>query len=235
METSETSEYPLISAILLAGRVQLEDILNSIECFKAQTYPNKELIIVNNVESQYAASALEIPATPHIFLIDTPLKLSAGKARNFGMAAASGSIIAQFDADYWFAPSRLSAQVATMANEKAHISVLADTLHYSFNSGCARLHTTPQNAVLGTMVFSRSPQIDYPDVEHNEEFGILQKMIRANMRPIAMVKPELACKLVLTKNKRRTDAINRGLEPEQFELVQHHINSRVVLPCSDVS
>ena len=80
--TNESEEYPLISAIMLAGRVQLEDILTCIECFKAQTYPYKELIIVNNTKTQYEAATLELQAEKDVFIVDTPTELSAGMARS---------------------------------------------------------------------------------------------------------------------------------------------------------
>jgi len=226
MDTNE--EYPLVSAIMLAGRVTIADILTTIECFQAQTYPYKELIIVNNAKNQYLASALEIPINKDVFLIDTPTEYSAGMARNYGISAANGRILAHFDADYWHTPSRLSAQIATMANERAHISVLANVLQYSFISGEARVYNNAQNAVLGTLVFSRPAKIDYPDVEHNEEYEILQRMMQSGMRPIAMAKPDLACKLILTHGERIYEPRNRGLTDEQLAIIQTMIKSHLI-------
>jgi glycosyltransferase involved in cell wall biosynthesis len=221
-------EYPLLSAIMLAGRVQLEDILACIQCFNDQTYPYKELIIVNNTKTQYEASNLEIQAQSNIFILDTPSSLTAGMARNYGISASNGQILAQFDPDYWHAPSRLAAQVATMANEKAHICILASALKYSFVSGRASTYQNLKNALLGTMVFSRPAKIDYPDFEHYEEFGILHKMLQNNMRPIAMEKPELCCKLVLTNGKRQREPTNYNLTDEEFEIIKQIVDSRVI-------
>ena len=229
MEAQEQEEeYPLISAIMLAGQVQLEDILACIQCFNDQTYPYKELIIVNNAKTQHEASALELPAQKDIFIIDTPTILTAGMARNYGISASNGRILAQFDPDYWYAPSRLSAQVATMANEKAHICIMASALKYSFISGRATTYQNTKNALLGTMVFSRPAKIDYPDFEHHEEYGILYKMLNNGMRPISMEKPELCCKLVLTNGERQRNPANYNLTEEQFEIVKNLVGSRVV-------
>ena len=227
-DTENTEEYPLVSAIMLAGRNQLEDILACIECFKNQTYPYKELIIVNNAKNQYEASDLELQAQSNIFIIDTPSELAAGMARNYGISASNGRILAQFDADYWHAPSRLSAQIATMANEKAHICILASALKYSFVSGRATLYQNTKNALLGTMVFSRPAKIDYPNFQHNEEYGILYRMLQSNMRPIAMAKPELCCKLMLTNGKRHREPFNHNLSDEQFEIIKQIVDSRVI-------
>ena len=47
---NEQTEYPLVSAIALAGREQLPDLIQCITCFKAQTYPYK---VGANVQDQY--------------------------------------------------------------------------------------------------------------------------------------------------------------------------------------
>lgn len=226
---NQSDEYPLISAIMLAGKVQLEDILSSIECFKAQTYPYKELIIVNNAPTQYEAAALELQAEKDIFLVDTPTELSAGMARNYGISAANGQILAQFDADYWYAPSRLAAQVATMANEKAHICFLASVLQYSFVSGRATHFRNTKNAIMDTMVFSRPAKIDYPDFAHNEEYGILYRMTQNGMRPITMEKPDLGCKLLLTNGERNRQPTNYGLSDEQFKIIVDLVEAHRIL------
>lgn len=231
--TNESEEYPLISAIMLAGRVQLEDILACIECFKAQTYPYKELIIVNNTKTQYEAATLELQAEKDVFIVDTPTELSAGMARNYGISASNGRILAQFDANYWHAPSRLAAQVATMANEKAHICLLASVMQYSFVSGRASYFQTIKNAILGTMVFTRPSNIDYPDAQHNEEYGILHRMTQAGMRPLAMEKPDLCCKLLLTDGERNREPHNYNLSEEHFDIVKKIIESRVI-PANDL-
>jgi glycosyltransferase involved in cell wall biosynthesis len=225
--TEITEEYPLISCIMLAGRTALVDILRCITCFQSQTYPRKELIIVNNTKTQHEAAKLELPAQNDIFVIDSPTELTAGQARNYGISAANGQILAQFDADYWHSPNRLSAQVGTMANEKAHICVLARTLLYIFVSGRARIHHNQQNVILGTMVCTRPAKIEYPNVTHGEEYGLLHKMLQQGFSPIAINKPELCCKLLLTDQPRETKPFtsycmyNVDLTDEQFNIVQN--------------
>lgn len=200
---------------MLAGRNPLADTLRCIGYFQSQTYPHKELIIVNNSLQQHTMNFIQ----DNIITIDTASILTTGMARNRGISAANGQILAQFDADYWHAPSRLSAQVATMANEKAHICVLANTMHYSFISGRARIFRNKQNAVLNTMVWIRPTNIEYPNLSHGEEFGLLQKLLQLGMLPIAIDKPELCCKLVLTKSERQTKPTNVDLTEEQFAII----------------
>lgn len=230
----KADQYPLVSAIMLAGRMPLSDILAAIQCFKAQTYPYKELIVLNNAKSQFAASELNLQAEKDIFLIDTPTDLNVGMARNYGIKAANGKILAQFDADYWHDPKRLEAQIATLAENEAHICVLSETLLYSYVSGRACLNTNEKAAILGTMVFIRPSNIDYPPVAKHEEYGILDKMVKAGLKPIAMTKPELCCKLLLTAGEEIDEPENNGLSKRRFKLVQKIVKDRSALKSGEV-
>lgn len=225
---NESQEYPLVSAIMLAGQCPTEDILAAIRCFKAQTYPYKELIIVNNAKTQFEASKLNIHAQKDVFIIDTPIGLSAGMARNYGISSANGQILAQFDADYYHSPKRLEAQIATLAENEAHVSVLTETLQYSFISGRASYNRNDKNAILGTMVLVRPRDIDYPNVNKNEEKGFLEKLLKAELKVISIPKSDLACKLCLTKYK-RTFQIDKydGVSTTHLKFVKQMLKERL--------
>ena len=225
----ESEEYPLVSAILLAGRTSVSDVLAAIECFKAQTYPYKELIVLNNAKDQFSASGLNIKAEKDVFLIDTPSDLPAGMARNFGIRAANGRILAQFDADYWHDPKRLETQIATLAENEAHICILSETLLYSYTSGRASMNSNEKSAILGTVVFIRPAEIDYPPSTKHEEFGILDRMVKGGMKPIAMSKPELCCKILTTISGRNHEPENHGLSKKQFQIVRKIVKDRLSL------
>jgi len=196
MENNETEEFPLVSALMIIDNPDIYNLNNAIKCFQKQTYQYKELIIVNNAKNQFNASGINIEAQKDVFMVDTPHKLNAGQARNYAISSANGQILAQFDMDCWHAPQRLESQIATMATNSAHICVLTKALKYSYNSGRATYWENNKNAILNTMVFSRPAGIDYPAVEKNEEFGILNKMLNSGLQVISMDKPELVCKLL---------------------------------------
>jgi len=223
----QTEEYPLVSAIALAGREQLQDLLHCIQCFKAQTYPYKELIIVNNAASQLAASDLNIKSERDVFLLDTPAEMTAGMARAQGMAAANGQIIAQFDIDWWHAPNRLEVQIATLAQQNAHIAVLSESLSYSYVSGRVGYFKNDRNAILGTMVHIRQREVNYPpDHEKDEELAFLEALTANSHRPISMPVPELCCKLHFTAESRITEPHNGGVSKKHFKVVEEMLSDR---------
>ncbi len=227
MSTKPTpEEFPLVSAIMLAGRTALSDILAAIACFQAQTYPHKELVIVNNAKNQFDAAALNIQAQRNVALIDTPYPFFAGMARNFGISAANGRILAQFDPDYWYAPHRLETQIAMLAKEEAAVVVLASTLQYSNVSGRASYQQNDRNAILGTMVFIRPQNLDYPNIDKQEELGLLQKFQDGGAKVVAMPTPELACKMCYTAGKRVLKPQNAGLTKAHYEMVKKLLRAR---------
>lgn len=210
---------------MLAGRTSPPDILDAIDCFTAQTYPYKELVIVNNAKTQFDAAALNIQARRDVVLIDTPHELSAGMARNYGISTANGPILAQFDPDYWFAPNRLEAQVATLAQNEAAVSVLASTLQYSFLSGRASRQTNDRKAILGTMVFIRPKNIDYPNADKQEELGILEGFQNQEASIVSMDTPGLACKWIFTARERKWEP-EGDLSREDLAVVRSALKGR---------
>lgn len=216
-------QAPLVSAIMLAGRTSISDIMKTIDCFKSQSYPYKEMIIVNNALNQFEASKLNIAASDNVFIIDTPTHVHAGMARNYGIRAANGQILAQFDADYWHDAERLSTQIAAMAENQAQICMLANTLKYSFYSGNAAIHQNAKDVALATMVFIRPKDIDYPDTDKYEEYGILERMIRNNLSPITINNPSLCCKLFMS-DKKVVKPFNNGLNKDHLSLIKKIIS-----------
>jgi len=191
-----SDEYPLLSALMIVNSPEKELLNFSIDSFEKQDYPNKELIIINNANNQYEASGLSIDARQNIFLIDTPIKLSSGQARNYAISASNGLILAQFDYDSWHSPSRLSVQISSMAENDSNICFLSKATQYSTLSHRKSYWENDKNAILNTMVCVRPSGIDYPNVEKNEEFGFLIRMIESGMRPMSVEEPDLVCKII---------------------------------------
>lgn len=215
---------------MLAGKMPVAAIKAAVACFKAQTYPYKELIIVNNAPTQFEAASLNLKAERDVMIVDTATPYSAGMARNYGISTANGRILAQFDADYWHAPDRLESQVATLAQNEANVVVLTQTLRYSFISGRAAYQSNDRNAILGTMLFVRPQGLDYPNINKQEEFGLLDKFQQAGGKVISMPTPHLMCKLCGNPTagvKLRND----GLPKEAVTLLRKALRSYRIAEC----
>lgn len=195
-------EFPLVSAIMLAGRVPPKDIQVAIDCFKAQTYPNKELIIVNNCATQFEATNLNIYAQRNVFILDTPVLLRAGMARNYGINAANGRIIVQFDPDFYHTPKRIETQLTALANNEAGMCLLTECMSFSLVSGAVRRYTNARNAIMNSMIFIRPQGIDYPDQEKGEELALADQFNKAGVKIISLAEPTLMMKIFTTFGQR---------------------------------
>lgn len=189
-------EYPLVSALMLVRAADRQNIARAINCFESQTYPYKELIIINNCDSQLQCSELEIAARPNVFLVDTPSKLTAGMARNYGLSSCNGQIIAQFDCDSYHHPERLLKQAIALFQNDAQVCMLSQALKFSFISNHASKWSNDRNAILNSMMFIRPKGIDYLNLDKLEELSILEKLVANKYNAISLPMPYLMVKLI---------------------------------------
>jgi glycosyltransferase involved in cell wall biosynthesis len=83
----------------------------AIHCYQAQTYPNRELLILADGEDVRDLVPVDDSS---VRLIHIDQSLEIGEKRNFGCARAAGDVIAHWDDDDYSAPGRLSDQIARM-------------------------------------------------------------------------------------------------------------------------
>jgi glycosyltransferase involved in cell wall biosynthesis len=93
----------------------------AIDYFLRQDYPNRELIVVDDGRERIADL---LPADVRVRYVATP-KASIGAKRNAALREASGAYVAHWDDDDWYAPGRLSRQIAPLAAGKADVVALS--------------------------------------------------------------------------------------------------------------
>jgi glycosyltransferase involved in cell wall biosynthesis len=130
-------EYPLISCICVTRRkpVMLE---RAIRCFSAQTYPNKELVILyedDDDETEFFIS--QLPPSDEIKVVTVPRSpgIKLGQLRNISIQAASGAYICQWDDDDWYHISRLEYQYRQLTESSSPGSILMVWLIFDATTG----------------------------------------------------------------------------------------------------
>ena len=121
-----------------------------------------------------------------------PTGESIGAKRNRACAAARGALIAQWDDDDWYAPSRLRAQVEPLLADEADITALTagvffDLPGWEFWTCTPRLHRRlfVEDVHGGTLVFRQrvwEPLSRYPEVSLAEDAWFLRKAVRRGAR-----------------------------------------------------
>ena len=116
--------YPLISCMMVT-RERFLLARQAIQCFMHQTYPNKELVIVDDEkDSQLKAwvLALNDAKIKYVHLPDE--KKSLGFLRNLAVQTATGDYVAQWDDDDISHPQRLAWQMTAMFTADTQVSFL---------------------------------------------------------------------------------------------------------------
>jgi hypothetical protein len=109
-ETPEVSpRRPFVTCVCLT-RNRRQWLPQAIECFRAQTYAPRELLILSDGDD-VRALVPDDDSIRHIHLADN---LPVGEKRNFGCLRAAGSLVAHWDDDDHSEPGRLADQVARL-------------------------------------------------------------------------------------------------------------------------
>ena len=134
MLLSSNDELPLISCLLVTAGGRFEYFRQSVACFKAQTYPNRELVIVNEGPKEYQEQIAEhVSDMSNVKLVFLDGFYTVGALRNISMAVCNGDIWVQWDDDDFNMPERLAVQHSFFSRDPdSKVCYLADQLHYYF-------------------------------------------------------------------------------------------------------
>ncbi|NTT87267.1 glycosyltransferase family 2 protein [Tabrizicola fusiformis] len=116
-------EGPLVSVILPARNAGAT-IDTALAGLVAQSWQMLEVLVIDNGSTDDTArrAAGWAMREPRIRLLDGRQARGAYEARNLGLAAASGEVIALHDADDWSHPDRIARQMQAMAAAPASLS-----------------------------------------------------------------------------------------------------------------
>lgn len=115
---------PLVSAMMVT-RDRPHKARFALDCFRRQTYPNKELVIVDDGNDDTLAREVAELADPRIRMVRRPDRGELlGVLRNVAVAEAAGTFVCQWDDDDLSHPLRLEAQIRAIRRTGAQVSVL---------------------------------------------------------------------------------------------------------------
>ena len=179
---------PLISCLMVtSGR--RHQVTMAIECFLAQTYPNRELIVVDDdPKSELDILIREIgsPNIRHVKL--TYEKQSLGRLRNIALDNAHGMYICQWDDDDLYDPLRLEVQWQTLVNTDSQASVLARWIIWWPN--IEKMAISGYRDWEGSLLCERSLMPRYPDLKQGED-SIVMEELRKSIRIARIDMPRL--------------------------------------------
>jgi glycosyltransferase involved in cell wall biosynthesis len=186
-------DVPLVSAII-ATRDRPRLLSIALACYGHQTYPRRELIVVDDGTDAPADEAAVTGVGGKLLRVEpgTPL----GKKLNVGAAAARGLFCQKMDDDDWYAPAFMETMVASVMESwtivcRPTLAVLMGFLFFDVARWEVR-RSTPENAPGATLFFMRDQWEEHPfrGVPRDEDVWFYMDQIRHGGTCVTVDAPE---------------------------------------------
>lgn len=175
---SASDDRPLVSCLMVtADRPRL--MRRSIRCYERQTYPNRELVVVDDGQTDLAPLLEPLPGEVTYVTLDPDVNHVLGALRNVALDEASGTYLTQWDDDDWYHRTRLERQAAAL-NDGADACALHGTLmhldapEYFYYPYVGLL----DDGVPGSIMHRRDSEARYPEIARAEDTAYLDHWLK---------------------------------------------------------
>ncbi len=173
-----------VSAIM-PTRGRREWAMKAVHCFLNQTYPNKQLLILDDLDDRsFPKGSADLPPSGSFVYPNPEIKRpNIGCKRNKLNGLAGGDIIMHFDSDDWSDPGRMAHQVQQLESSGMAVTGSSSIYFIAEERRQAWKYTYPMKRPLGTTLaywreyWLRNP---FPDCQVGEDNSFAQKAIGAN-------------------------------------------------------
>ena len=182
---------------LMVTRDRLVLAKRAIRCFAAQTWPNRELVVLCDGEPrvrgglQRYADALGLADVR--FIQEPGPDMTLGALRNVAMAQASGDVVCQWDDDDCYHPDRIRAQLAHMLADGGRACFMTDQLHYREDDSTVRWvdwtlggTSIRDRLIPGTLMMFRDDRFRYPEAGPEARRGEDSVLLNALCEAVAV-------------------------------------------------
>lgn len=125
-----TSSAPAVSCLTVTWQ-RVSMLARAVECYRRQTLPERELVIVYSTDDRDTAIYVEGLKDPSIRGIGVAKRYRLGWLRNIAVSNARGEFVAMWDDDDWSGPNRLLAQMRAIHRSGKPGCVLSRIILYN--------------------------------------------------------------------------------------------------------
>ena len=170
----ERAEHPLVSCLMVT-RERHELARRAVECFRGQTYPNLELVVVDDDPDDGLGRWVDSLGDSRIRyhrLADENKPL--GELRNLAAQTARGEYIAQWDDDDVSHPDRVMEQMTALFAVRADAAFLHRQMLWQ--PGRRRLGVSARRLIENTMVVRKDLLGEYPALGKGEDTPLCNRL-----------------------------------------------------------
>ncbi|WP_170265534.1 glycosyltransferase [Thiohalocapsa marina] len=175
--TADLDAWPTVSCLMVTGSRPAQARL-AIAAFCAQTYPNKELVILDDGADDTLAEHVQALADARVRHIRVPASArTLGALRNQAVALASGEYICQWDDDDLYDPARLSTQMAVLRATASTACLLSRWLVWW--PAQQRLAVSPSRPWEGSLLCAKAALPTYADLARGEDTPVIDTLLQS--------------------------------------------------------
>jgi glycosyltransferase involved in cell wall biosynthesis len=193
---AEPSATPLISC-LMVSRGRLTPARFAIECYRRQTWPNRELVIVSAALDSDLPGYLATLRDPTIRFLSAP-PVEIGALRNISVEAARGTLLCNWDDDDLCHPQRLEYQYAQLVANRAAAHFFSRLVMWWPDE--RRLAISSRRLWEVTMLCRRFALGSYPPTGNREDTRAVKAMRERGTRVTHTDQPFWYCYIVHGRN-----------------------------------
>ena len=170
------TDKPLISCLMVTrDRDHLARF--AITAFLRQTYPRRELVIVDDGPDDSLARYVDALARPDIRMLRLPDdRVPLGQLRNLAVDHALGSYVAQWDDDDLSDPQRLECQYHALRQTGSQACLLGRWMMWWPER--QRLAISPARPWEGSLVCEKAAMPRYPTIRRGEDTPVVEHLLR---------------------------------------------------------
>lgn len=179
--------HPLVSCLMVT-RGRLFPSKYAVRCFQAQTYPDRELVIVVDDPACELLPHLARLGDDRIRVVEVPPGATLGELRNASVSAARGAYVCQWDDDDLYAPERIQTQLSALLAARASACVLRRwTLWWP---AADRLAISGVRLWEGSILAAREAVPPYPALRRGEDTEMMEVLLQRG-RVLSLEAPQL--------------------------------------------
>jgi len=169
--------FPKITCVCLTCR-DLWMLNLATKCFRNQTYPNKELLVISDSNNSHIKEYQRDNKDVNVILTE-PNVFTLGDKRNLAVKESTGDYIATWDDDDIFHYKRLELQYKRMADENKKACVLKRMGLHNYQTDTFWISPI-REYYNQTVIYHKDCFIPYPSLNYGEDMDILYKLVNDN-------------------------------------------------------